>query len=142
MRPSGESAHASVLRFAAVGVANTTVDVGLFWLLHAPLGITVANVVSTSAGMAFSFMANGAFVFDGARMGWRQAMRFATTTCATMWILQPVLIHVLLFVGSATGAKLAATAVTAVVNFLVYRFFVWRTPQTGRADVLDRAESC
>jgi len=47
----------TVVGFATVGLANTAIDVVLFWLLHAPLGVVAANVVSTSAGMAFSFLA-------------------------------------------------------------------------------------
>ena len=112
-------------------MVNTAIDVGLFTLLHGQLGITAANLVSTSAGMAFSFTANGTFVFDGARSGWRQASRFVATTGATMWVLQPVLIHLLLFVGPAPVAKLLATAVTVVVNFLAYRFLVWPEPASA-----------
>jgi putative flippase GtrA len=112
-------------------VVNTAIDVGLFTLLHEQLGITLANLVSTSAGMAFSFTANGIFVFAGARLGWRQAGRFVATTGATMWVLQPVVIHLLLFAGPAPVAKLLATGVTVVVNFLVYRFLVWPTPLTA-----------
>jgi putative flippase GtrA len=115
-----------------VGVVNTAIDVGIFSLLHATLGITLANLVSTSAGMAFSFTVNGRFVFDGGRPGWRQATRFVASTGMTMWVLQPVLIHLLLFIGPAPVAKLAATAVTVVVNFLVYRYLVWPTPRPSR----------
>lgn len=112
-------------------MVNTAIDVGLFSLLHERLGITLANLVSTSAGMAFSFTANGMLVFDGARLGWRQATRFLATTGTTMWVLQPVLIHLLLFTGPAPVAKLLATGVTVVVNFLAYRFLVWPTPVPG-----------
>ncbi|MCW2791853.1 MAG: GtrA family protein [Nocardioides sp.] len=112
-------------RFAAVGVLNTAIDVAVFTVLHGQLGITLANLVSTSTGMAFSFTVNGIFVFDGARLGWRQAVRFVATTGTTMWLLQPVLIHLLLFAGPAPVAKLLATGLTVVVNFFAYRLLVW-----------------
>src|SRR5262249_32780697 len=35
----------TVVRFAGVGVANTAIDVVLFWVLQAPLGILWANFV-------------------------------------------------------------------------------------------------
>ena len=74
--------------------------------------------------MVFSFTVNGLFVF-GAGLGWRQAGRFVATTGLSMWVLQPVLIHLLLALGPAPVAKLVATGVTVVVNFLVYRYLVW-----------------
>jgi putative flippase GtrA len=53
----------TVVRFATVGAADTAIDVALFWMLQAPLGILCANVVSTSAGMVFSFLVNGRHTF-------------------------------------------------------------------------------
>jgi putative flippase GtrA len=57
----------TVVRFAAVGIMNTTIDVVLFWVLHAPLGIMAANFLSTSAGMTFSFLVNGRHTFGASR---------------------------------------------------------------------------
>jgi putative flippase GtrA len=56
----------TLVSFAAVGVLNTAIDLVLFTLLVAPLGILPANVVSTSAGMAFSFVMNGRHTFGAA----------------------------------------------------------------------------
>lgn len=74
--------------------------------------------------MASSFTVNGLVVF-GAGLGWRRAVRFVVATGLTMWMLQLVLIHLLLVAGPAPVAKLLATGITVVVNFLVYRFVVW-----------------
>lgn len=120
------------MRFAAVGVVNTAIDVALFTLLHDHLGIVVANLISTSAGMLFSFTVNGLLVFDAGRLHWRHAVRFVATSGVSMWVLQPVLIHLLLVLGPAPVAKLVATAITVVVNFLAYRYLVW--PAAARAE--------
>ncbi|MFW6773715.1 GtrA family protein [Nocardioides sp. CPCC 205120] len=114
------------VRFAGVGVVNTALDVGLFWLLHVPLGITLANLVSTSAGMTFSFVVNGLFTFDAARLTLRHALLFVATTGATMWVLQPLVIHALLWVvDPVIVAKVLAIGCSLVVNFAAYRFVVW-----------------
>jgi len=117
----------TLARFATVGVANTLIDLLLFWALVAPLGILLANVVSTSAGMAFSFVANGRHTFGAARLTGQQAVAFLATNVLTMWLLQPVVI------GLAHGlagtpllpAKGLALCASVVANFLLYRYVVW-----------------
>ena len=83
----------SVVGFALVGIVNTLIDVVLFWVLHAPLGIVAANFVSTSAGMTFSFLVNGRHSFGASQVTLRQALLFLATNAFTMWLLQPLLIH-------------------------------------------------
>lgn len=116
-----------MLRFATVGVANTAIDVALFWLLHASLGVFVANFVSTSTGMTFSFLVNGRHTFGASRVTARQAVLFLATNASTMWVLQPALIsaaHEMAPVPLML-AKLAALGGSVVVNFLLYRYVVW-----------------
>jgi putative flippase GtrA len=117
----------TVVRFLAVGVCNTAIDVVLFWVLHAPLGLVVANIVSTTAGMTFSFLANGRHTFGAERVTVRQAALFVGSNALTMWVLQPV---VMVAAQSVTGvpllvAKVLALGVTVVANFLLYRYVVW-----------------
>ena len=118
----------TLVRFAGVGVLNTLIDLGLFALLHDHLGITLANFVSTSAGMLFSFVVNGRFTFRAERLRVRDAVLFVATTGTTMWVLQPLVIHALVW---ALGdrlvlvAKLLAIAVSVVANFVAYRWVVW-----------------
>lgn len=113
----------------------------LFVLLHDHLGITVANLVSSSAGMVFSFVVNGLFTFRADRLTLRHGALFVATTGLVMWVAQPLLIHGWLWVlehgpdvtldGLAAGdlriwtAKLAAIACCLVLNFVAYRFVVW-----------------
>jgi putative flippase GtrA len=117
----------TVVRFLAVGVCNTAIDLLLFWLLNAPLGIALANFVSTSAGMTFSFLVNGRHTFGAARVTWHQAVLFVASNGATMWVLQPLLIHAVhdLAAVPLMAAKVVALGGSVVVNFLLYRYVVW-----------------
>lgn len=109
-----------------VGLANTAIDLGLFALLNAPLGITGANLVSSSAGMTCSFVANGRYTFGERRSSLRQAAIFLATTGTVLWVVQPLLIHLVLgAVGSVLVAKAAAVVASVAINFLACKHFVW-----------------
>ena len=116
-----------MVRFLAVGACNTAIDVVLFWVLHAPLGVVLANLVSTSAGMTFSFLANGRHTFGAERLTLRQALLFVGSNAMTMWVLQPVVMVVAQSVTGVPlmGAKVLALGGTVVANFLLYRYVVW-----------------
>jgi putative flippase GtrA len=109
-----------------VGVINTGIDTGLFMLLHDRLGILLANLVSTSAGMAFSFVVNGLFTFKAEKLTVRHAVTFLATTGVTMWVVQPIAIHLLLpVVHHLLVAKLGSIAICFVLNFAAYRRGGW-----------------
>ena len=92
----------------------------------AGLGIVAANFVSTSAGMTFSFLVNGRFTFRAERPTLRSAMLFVATTGVTMWVLQPIVIHLVQQVVEPMAVvKLLAIGASFVVNFLAYRHIVW-----------------
>ncbi len=116
-----------MVRFLAVGACNTAIDVVLFWVLHAPLGVVLANLVSTSAGMTFSFLANGRHTFGAERLTLRQALLFVGSNAMTMWVLQPVVMVVAQSVTGVPlmGAKVLALGGSVVANFLLYRYVVW-----------------
>ena len=128
------------MRFAGVGVVNTTIDWALFLVLHDRLGITLANFCSTSAGMVFSFVVNGLFTFRTERLTLRQALLFVATTGVVMWLAQPLLIHGWLWLLGQSGghtdlhlaaAKLASIACSLALNFAAYRFVVWPVTHHG-----------
>ncbi|HEX4686040.1 MAG TPA: GtrA family protein [Nocardioides sp.] len=117
----------TVVRFATVGVANTVIDLALFGMLLAPLGLLRANLVSTSVGMVFSFVANGRHTFGVTSLTGRQALAFLATNGFTMWLLQPsviILAHAMLG-APLLLAKTAALASSVVTNFALYRYAVF-----------------
>lgn len=116
-------------------MVNTSIDAGLFLLVHGALGIFWANLVSTSTGMAFSFVANGRYTFRAERVTVEQAIGLLLTNVITMWLLQPVLIHLASDLGDRLigtsplvmpAAKVVAICCSFLVNFAIYRRFVWR----------------
>jgi putative flippase GtrA len=124
----------TLVRFCTVGVANTVIDVVLFWALVAPLGILAANFVSTSAGMTFSFVLNGRHTFGASRLTMRQGFLFVATNGFTMWLLQPLLIATAhdVFATPLMFAKVISLGGSVVANFLLYRFVVWPRSSTTR----------
>jgi putative flippase GtrA len=118
----------SVVGFVSIGLLNTAIDLVLFALLEAPLGILVGNFVSTSAGMAFSFVMNGRHTFGAQHRTLRQAGLFVASNAATMWVLQPLLIHAAYDVAAVPLmlAKVVALGGSVIANFLLYRYVVWR----------------
>jgi putative flippase GtrA len=127
----------------------------LFVVLHGTLGITLANFVSSSAGMLFSFVVNGLFTFRADRLTLRHALLFVATTGVVMWVAQPLLIHGWLWVleqlpdltvaGMAAEdvriwlAKLASITCSLVLNFLAYRFVVWPVEHPGEEFTVEAA---
>jgi putative flippase GtrA len=118
-----------------VGVVNTLLDLGLFLLLHDTLGIVLANFVSTSAGMTFSFVVNGLVTFGAGRLTLRHAVLFLATTGVVMWALQPVFIHLFLqVVDELFVVKVLSIGVSFGANFAAYRYVVWPATTTGVSD--------
>jgi putative flippase GtrA len=128
-------------RFALVGVVNTLIDLVLFTVLTgAGLGVLVANTVSTSAGMAFSFVVNRAWSFGSERPARETVVPFLAVTLVGLWVLHPIIIFGTAAVGRHFGhdgdevlwlGKLAAIAVGLVWNFTWYDRVVFR--QRGAA---------
>lgn len=128
-------------RFALVGVVNTLIDLvvyGVLVLLGWPF--LLANLVSTSAGMSFGFVAHRRFSFRSTASVRQSAPRFVVTTGVGLWIVQPLVIWgiatVLVSVTEATAVtevwlpKLVAIAAGMVWNFVIYRLYVFAAPRT------------
>lgn len=122
-------------RFALIGVLNTGIDLLLFSLLQPTLGIFAANIVSTSCGMIFSFVVNGRFTFRDGAGGRRSAVLFFATTSATLWLVQPAIIAVVVSIADgpttwddhtrAVAGKIVAIPCAVALNFISYHFIVW-----------------
>jgi len=142
--PLAETArlHRTVVRFATVGVANTAIDLILFWVLAPSLGVLTANFLSTSAGMTFSFWMNGHHTFRSTTVTPRQALLFLATNGFTMWLLQPLLIGVAHGLAGVplTASKVVALGGSVVANFLLYRYVVWRPSSGPRGTSAPRRE--
>jgi putative flippase GtrA len=131
-------------RFVGIGVVNTLLDLALYALLEPSLGLLPATIVSTGCAMVFSYVANAFLAFGATRLSWRSAVQFFGLSALNLWIVQPVVIWLLDRVlhsvvhddyHRALLAKLAATAVSMTLNFLVYDRYIW--PRTSVAQPQD-----
>lgn len=126
--------HESKLRFAFIGGINTALDFGILFLLTA-LGLDklVANFFSTSVAFVFSFFANRTFTFKSTGSAKKQFLPFLIVTLIGLWILQPLvilaitqLLHSLDQAIALFIAKLIATVVSLIWNYILYSRFVFK----------------
>lgn len=123
------------LRFGLVGIVNTLVDLVLYTGLSL-LGVATvpANLVSTTAGTACSFVLNRGFTFRATAGSLRrQVLLFVVVNVIGLWVLHPLVIGAVESVLPPASAlveavvpKTAAIAVGLVWNFLLYSRLVFR----------------
>ena len=136
--------HLSI--FLAIGIFNTLVDVAIFLgLRQLNVPILIANIISTSIALGGSYTLNKRFAFQTEGNAKRSLPLFIGVTLVGLWILQPIVIKLVLtllqtyeLVQVATSliaqpqryfeliAKLAATPVTLVWNYFLYKKVVFR----------------
>ena len=99
-----QSRIARVGKFGAVGIINTLLDFTIYNILFGVFGVWVilANLISTTIAMVFSFFANRNLVFKattGSKT--RQAWLFILMTAIGLYIIQLGTIHILTSVWTA-----------------------------------------
>jgi putative flippase GtrA len=126
-----------VVRYGVVGFVNTAIDFGLLFLLKS-LGFPVelANVCSTGTAFVFSFFANKKITFKTTDTSVvREMVLFVIVTLFGLWVLQTIVINLTMplakqIVGDQNIAlllaKLIATAVSLVWNYVLYSKLVFK----------------
>lgn len=128
--------HSQKLRFALVGLVNTALDFGIYMALGLTgLSAIAANYVSTTTALSFSFFANKKYTFRAKGGNIRkEIILFLVFTLIGLWILQPVVIWGTQYALAPLGivpwlglvvAKILATCVSLVWNYLTYSRFVF-----------------
>lgn len=129
--------NSTKFRFLVVGGTNTLIDFGLLFTLKA-LGLPAigANVISTTAAFIFSFFANKKYTFQSKSANIkRELLLFTAVTLFGLWVLQSVAIAAISAALSSFSlddttvlliAKIGATAVSLVWNFLLYSRVVFK----------------
>ena len=133
--------HAEKIRFAFIGGINTAIDfVILFILVGLGVPTLLGNVLSTSSALTFSFFANKKFTFKATnKINRTQVFQFVGITLTGLWIIQPIIIYAtqvllqaaqlnhfyVLFIG-----KFLASIITLVWNYLFYKHFVFKKPNS------------
>ncbi|MEO7905051.1 MAG: GtrA family protein [Candidatus Saccharimonadales bacterium] len=130
---------AQIIRFGLVGGTNTVIDFGLLFLFKS-LGLPVitSNILSTTTAFCFSFFANKKYTFKttGSNIH-REVALFIAVTLFGLWVLQTIVIKAIITVLSQSGlsadmalliAKLTATIVTLIWNYILYDHVVFKQP--------------
>ncbi|MDQ0645057.1 GtrA family protein [Microbacterium murale] len=121
-------------RFILVGLLNTSIDFAILFLLtRLGVGIFVANMISTSVALVFSFFANRSITFRAGGDKRVQIMKFAAVTLAALWLVQPAIIGVVsMLLGGLMAEPLVllvgkgcATIVSMIWNYFLYAWFVF-----------------
>lgn len=129
--------NSTKFRFVVVGCVNTAIDFGLLYILTAVgLPVALANIISSTSAFIFSFFANKKYAFKTVGTDVRREMvLFVIVTLFGLWVLQTIVIGFCLplfsgIVGSTSIglllAKLAATLVSMVWNYITYSQLVFK----------------
>lgn len=128
---------AEKIRFGIVGSANTAIDFGILLTLTS-FGIpaALANYPSSTVAVIFSFFANKRYTFKATGTNLRkEILLFLVFTLVAAWALQPLTILFVQYALSPLGmpsivsvviAKVAATIVTLIWNYITYSRFVFK----------------
>lgn len=132
-----------LLRFGLVGGGNTVLDFGLLFILKsAGLPVIPANIISSTAAFVLSFVLNKNYTFN-AKTGTllKQMILFAIVTLFGLWVLQSLVISLTLPIAIQLSndqsialfvAKLAATGVSLVWNYILYSLVVFNKKSLGQ----------
>ena len=116
------TSHREQLVYLVVGCMTTAINYVIYALLTGGLSLhyAVSNVIAWVAAVAFSYFANGKWVYRStSRRGWREAGEFVLSRLFSLG-LETVLLMLLvdLLHVDKLVAKLAVAVVTVVVNYL------------------------
>ena len=119
--------------FALVGLINTAVDFGVFWVTatHLDWPLVPANVLAWLVAVTFSYVMNSFTTFareSGRILRWRDCAAFAASGVAGM-VASTATLFALSFMLPVLLAKLISILVSFAVNFSLSHFVVFRRPR-------------
>ena len=130
------------MSFASVGVVNSLIDFGVFWVAVQYLGapIVPANVLSWLVAVSNSYVLNSFITFareSGRELRWRTYLTFLGAGLAGLIVNTTVLVIAIqlmprLFADPAwqlAAAKACAIMASFLVNFSISHFVVFRRKQ-------------
>lgn len=136
--PDPRISGATVLRYAAVGLVNTVVGLGIIAVLDFGLGVrpALANAAGYAVGLVVAFTLNRRFVFGRATHRLAAMRRFLAAFGAA-FLLNQLVLAVLLGLLPATalagaGAQLAGVVTYTVTMFLLSARWVFIDPPPAR----------
>ena len=125
------------VKFGAVGVLNTGIDLGLYFVLTRWLGLgalpILAKSISYSAGILNSFLWNKFWTFQSRAGTWATLIPFILTNLVGLGINTGMLQVCLktLHLPELVALSLA-TVSTLIWNFLISKFLIFKEPSYKR----------
>lgn len=121
-----------VVRFGLVGVANTTIDYGIFagLMLGAGAPLLLAQGAGIGVAAAFSFFANRSFTFRATHAGARgfgAFLRFLSANAVALGVATLVLALLATIGVDVLLAKAVSILASMSINFILLSGFVFRT---------------
>lgn len=120
------------MSFASIGVVNTLIDLGVFWVAYNKLGLALVpcNILSWLVAVSFSYAMNSYITFGpetGRKLRGRDYATFVASGVAGV-IASTVTILVLVdyLSVSVLWAKLVSILISFAVNFSLSHFVVFR----------------
>jgi putative flippase GtrA len=147
------SAASQAGKFGLVGLVSTLIDFSILNIVHSGFSVNliIANIISTTIAMGFSFLMNRKYVFTGGTKSiLHQTVAFLLVTSFGLYVIQSVVLHLLtvtwtgpanlvVYLIGAVGlsqvigknfiitnfAKIIATMFSLVWNYVFYRRVVF-----------------
>lgn len=125
------------MSFGAIGAVNTAIDFGVFLVAYGIAGLALipANVIAWAVAVTFSYVMNSTITFareSGRKLRWRDYATFVASGLAGV-IANTATLVILSYWVPVIVAKLAAIAVSFLINFTLSHFVVFR-PRGGGSD--------
>jgi putative flippase GtrA len=125
--------------FAIVGVVNTAIDLGVFWIAVQKFSVPIvpANVIAWIVAVSASYAMNSFITFareSGRKLTWRAYLTFSASGIAGLIANTATLVVAVKFMPLVVAnpdfqlavSKICAIAVSFLVNFTLSHFVVFR----------------
>lgn len=116
------------IKFGCVGVLNTLIDSGVFFLMCDIAGINeiASNVTAYLLAATNSYFLNSRFVYRDAEFSLKKYTSFLTANVSVLIISTVSILLLTNFVPYKIIAKLITIPITVIINFVLQRFVVFR----------------
>lgn len=116
------------IRFGCVGVINTMIDTGVFFLLCDVAGVweLAANIAAYIVSATNSYFMNSRFVYRADGYSFKKYIQFLAGNVFVLIVSSVSLAVFARFFDVKTVAKLITVPITVVLNFAVQRFIVFK----------------
>lgn len=116
------------IKFGCVGVVNTLIDTGVFFLLCDVAGVweLVSNIAAYLVSATNSYFMNSRFVYRADRYSFKKYLQFLAGNVFVLIVSSVSLAAFARFFAVKTIAKLITVPITVILNFAVQRFIVFK----------------